>query len=117
MRQYERRTDMAELQAEHRMGMESQVVGNNVIMERLGWASATLLGLVAIIGSIWLIYEGRSTAGLVGVISSLVALLGLYVWSRHDQVQAIAKKRAAEMVASGVTPEQLDLLPPGSNNS
>jgi hypothetical protein len=58
-----------------------------------------------------LIYVGKSLEGFGGVILALGALLGLYVFARRDQVQEIAKKRAAEMLKAGATPEQLDLLP------
>ena len=109
MQQYEKRTAMAEAQAQHRMGLENRVVRNNTWMERLGWFSATLLGLVGVIGSFVLVYLGHSLEGLAGVVASLAALVGLYVWARRDQVQAISKKRAAEMLESGATPEQLDL--------
>lgn len=36
MRQFERRTEMAEEQARHRMALERRVIGNNIWMERLG---------------------------------------------------------------------------------
>jgi uncharacterized membrane protein len=112
MRQYERRTEMAEAQARHRMAMESKVVDNNIKMERRGWGSGTGLGLFVMAGSMWLVHEGHSVAGLAGVIASLATLVGIYVWGRHDQIQNIAKKRAAEMLKTGVNPsEQLDLLP------
>ena len=120
MQQFERRTAMAEAQSAHRMAMENRVVNNNVLMERLGWVSATTLGLLVLGGSIWLIHDGKPVAGLIGIISALSALLGLYVWSRRDQVQDVTKKRAADMLKSGVTLEeieetrQLDMLP---NNS
>lgn len=113
MRQYERRTDMAEKQSEHRMSMESDVVANNIVMERRGWLSANWLGTLVLGGSIWLIYIGKSLEGLAGVVFALAALLGLYVFARHDQIQEIAKKRAADMVRAGVTPDQLELPIPG----
>ena len=109
VRQFERRTAMAEAQSMHRMGMETRVVKNNIAMERLGWASATTLGIVVLVGSIWLIHDGKSVAGLVGIVTSLASLLGLFVWSRRDQVQEVARKRAADMIAEGVTPDQLSL--------
>jgi uncharacterized membrane protein len=111
MRQFERRTDMAEKQSEHRMTQEHRVIGNNILMERLGWFSATLLGLVVLGGSIWLISTGKSVEGLAGVVVSLASLLGLYIFGRKDQVQEVTKKRAADLVKQGVTPEQLNLLP------
>lgn len=115
MRQFERRTEMAEAQSRNRMGMENRVVDNNILMERLGWGSATTMGLVVLIGSLLLIYFGKSLVGFGGVISALAALLGLYVFARKDQIQDLAKKRAADLVKTGVTPEQLDLLSPGAD--
>ncbi len=103
---------MAETQSRHRIEIETTVVKNNVLMERLGWASATSLGLGTIAGSIWLIHDGHSLEGLAGVVAALGALLGLYIWARNDQVQAVTQKRAADMVLGGATPEQLGLVPP-----
>lgn len=111
MRQFERRTEMADAQSEHRMKQESRVIGNNILMERLGWGSATVFGITALAGSLWLIHEGKSLVGFSGVVVSLAALLGLFLFSRRDQVQALAKKRVAEMVRDGVTPERLDVSP------
>lgn len=111
MRQYERRMELAERQSDHRMRLEARVIGNNITMERLGWGSATAFGLIVITGSLWLVHEGKSLVGLSGVILGLATLLGLFVFSRRDQVQDIAKKRAAEMLKHDVTPDQLELLP------
>lgn len=44
-----------------------------------------------------LVYIGKSLAGMAGIVASLSALLGLYVWGRRDQVQQLTKKRAAEL--------------------
>ena len=111
MRQFERRSDMAEKQSHHRISMEDRVVANNIVMERRGWLSATGLGGLVLVGSIWLIANGKSLEGFAGVILALTTLLGLYVFARKDQVQNIAKKRAVELLQRGATPEQLDLLP------
>lgn len=112
MAQHEKRTAMAEAQSVHRMQMESKTLGNNIVMERLGWFSASTIGLVTIGGSLWLLHEGKSLAGLAGILMSLATLLGLYVFSRKDQVQEVAKKRAANMLKDGITPQQLDMLLP-----
>ena len=110
MRQYERRMAMAEAQTQHRMSMESRVVDNNIVMERRGWWSATGLGVLVLGGSLYLVYAGKSLEGLAGIIMALATLLGLYIWGRHDQVQSVTKKRAAEMLRAGTPAEQLDLL-------
>lgn len=115
MRQYERRMEMAEVQSSHRMKLESHVVRSNTIMERLGWASATSFGWLVLGGSLWLLHEGKSLAGIAGIVTALATLLGLYVWSRRDQMQAITKKRAADLLKAGATPEQLELLPETEN--
>lgn len=104
MRQYEARTDMARKQGEHRMALESKVISNNVWMERLGWLSATLLGVLGLGGSIWLVYLGKTVGGIAGVITSLAALVGLYLYGKRGQVQEVTKKRAREMVVQGRVP-------------
>ena len=55
MQQFERRTERAAIQGDHRMGLENRVVNNNILMERLGWASATTFGLGVLVGSLCLI--------------------------------------------------------------
>lgn len=97
------------------MAVEKRVIGNNILMERLGWSSATALGFGTLGGSIWLIHSGQSVAGLGGVIFALSSLLGLYVRGRHDQIQEITKKRAADMVTTESPSEQLNLLPPATD--
>ena len=117
MRQFERRTAMAERQGEHRMKQEDRVIRNNILMERLGWLSATLLGFGGLLASLYLVYIGRSAGGIAGIVSSLAALVGLFVYARRDQVQEVAKKRAREMIAQGEPiDEQLDLLPHGPSD-
>ena len=111
MRQFERRTERAELQGEHRMRMENRVINNNILMERLGWGSATTFGLVVLVGSLGLVYAGKSLEGLAGVTVALATLLGLWIFSRKEQIQELTKKRAAELLRKGTTPEQLNSLP------
>ncbi len=55
-------------------------------------------------------YVGKPLEGFARVILALAALLGLFVFARRDQIQEITKKRAADLLRKGATPEQLDLL-------
>ena len=54
---------MAEEQAAHRRALESRVVAGNLAAERRGQVSALALTLVALISGVWLIYQGRMSAG------------------------------------------------------
>jgi len=111
MRQFELRTEMAIGQNEHRIRQEDRVVGNNILMERLGWVTSTVLGLGVLGGSMGLIYEGKSLEGFAGVILGLATLVGLFLAARQKQVQELSKKRAVDMLRGGITSDQLELLP------
>lgn len=105
MQQYEARTEMARTQGDHRMGLERRVVGNNILMERLGWLSGTALGVFGVGGSMWLVYEGRTVGGIAGVIFSLGTLVGVYLYGKRNQVQDLSRKRAKDMVNQGTIPD------------
>src|SRR5262249_35575316 len=50
---------MAERQSVHRQGMETNVVHSNSVTERRGQIFAFILGLVGLVGAIWLAHEGK----------------------------------------------------------
>ena len=81
----ERLTAMAEAQARHRMELEKAVVRGNVRNQAMGSVFAFVLGLIGMLGGIWLIGNGKSAEGLTSVITSLAVLSGLFVFGRGRQ--------------------------------
>lgn len=81
----ERILAMAERQSAHRESLEAQVVGSNISSQRMGSAYAFIISIVAVAGGIWLIHDGKSVSGLTTILSDLVALAGVFVYSRRKQ--------------------------------
>jgi len=67
----ERMLAMAERQSAHRESMEAQVVKGNLARQREGAYFAFILAFLTICGGIFLLYSGRSIAGLVAILTPL----------------------------------------------
>lgn len=89
----ERILALAENQARHRHGLESAVVHGNLRAETLGQLFAFVLGLVAIIGGIWLIASGKDVLGLSAIITAFAALAGTFIYGRRQQQRERERKR------------------------
>ena len=85
---------MAEEQAAHRRALESRVVAGNLAAERRGQVSALVLTLVAIVGGVWLIYQGKDAGGLTAIISALAGLVVAFVYGRRKDAEERRRKRA-----------------------
>jgi len=57
--------------------------------------------MTVIIGGIWLIHDGKNAAGLASVLSSLAALVGVFLYSKREQKKDLEKKTEALTVAAG----------------
>lgn len=84
---------MAESQLKHRQGLESAVVRGNIRAETRGQIFGFALGLIAIIGGIWLIASGKDAIGLSAIITAFSALAGVFVHGRNQQAKERARKR------------------------
>jgi len=76
---------MAETQSAHRQALEAAVVGGNVAAEARGHIFGFVITMTAVVGGIGLIANGKSTEGLVAIITALSALAGVFVWGRVQQ--------------------------------
>ena len=85
---------MAEEQAAHRRALESRVVTGNLTAERRGQVFAFTLALVALVGGIWLITQGKDAEGLTAIIGALAGLVGVFVYGRRKDAEERRKKRA-----------------------
>ena len=93
----ERILSMAERQMEHRHGMERSVMDGNNERARLGLKLGFALALVAVVGSMVLIWLGRDLTGLVAFIAALATLVGVFVYQvkeRKKELDAKSKTRA-----------------------
>lgn len=86
---------MAERQSAHREKLEEQVVNGNVTNQTRGSWFAFILALVSILSGVFLIYEGKSVAGLVDILTSVGALVGVFIYSKHEQKKERNEKAAA----------------------
>lgn len=91
----ERLVKMAENQAEHRQGLERHVVHRNASNERLGQVFAFILGLVAIVGGIYLIATGNDVQGLTSIIAALGSLAGVFIYGRYQQRKEREQQRGS----------------------
>jgi uncharacterized membrane protein len=88
----ERIIAMAESQHTHRQELEKRVIASNVSAQRLGTVLGFIVAMTAIVGGIWLIHDGKSTAGLTSVLTALGSLVGVFVYSKHEQQKDLVKK-------------------------
>ena len=90
----ERIVSMAEAQAAHRRALEPRVIEGNVAAERRGQVFAFTLALVALVGGVWLIYQGKDAEGLTAIIGALAGLVGVFVYGRRKDAEERRQKRA-----------------------
>lgn len=69
---------MAEGQSEHRRRIENRASWTETFLRIAGWASATGIGIIAVGGSLYLIYEGRTISGLAALLMSVAVLVGAF---------------------------------------
>ncbi|MGO9864337.1 MAG: DUF2335 domain-containing protein [Terriglobales bacterium] len=91
----ERIIKMAETQHDHRIAIEKNVVDSNVANQRLGTILGFIVAMTAILGGIFLAYEGKETSGVVSIITALVGLAGVFVYGKMEQKKDLASKTQA----------------------
>lgn len=104
MRQYERMTALAENQQEHRFGLENRVVDGNLKSQIEGMRHGSLLCALVITGGILLLFNDKPIEGLIGILTPLVVLAGVFVYGKSQQPQQLADKKAAEMAREAAKP-------------
>ena len=91
----ERILAMAEKQSTHREYLEKRVVDGNVSNQTRGSYFGFIISLVAILSGVWLIAHGKSTEGLVAIITSLGGLVSVFFYSKYQQKKEREEKSAA----------------------
>jgi uncharacterized membrane protein len=86
---------MAESQHEHRLDLEKHVIHSNVSAQKLGTILGFVVAMTVIVGGTWLVHDGKSGEGLATIITALAALVGTFIYSKHEQQRDLAKKTEA----------------------
>lgn len=84
---------MAEKQSDHRQTLEMIAVRSGAWNSRWGLVAGWSIGMASVIGGVWIISIGKSTEGLATLITSLVSLVGIYVYGKRSMQKELEKKR------------------------
>jgi uncharacterized membrane protein len=85
--------DQFEEQSAHRRQIESTVISSGAFSQRLGTISASLIGLVGVVGGLWLTHEGKGLEGLSALFGTLAGLVGTFLYKRKRQDQERDQKQ------------------------
>ena len=83
---------MAERQSAHRQDLEKTVVKGNAAVQKIGVFAALLITLTTVGLGFVLINNGKDASGLAISISSLVSLVGVFIYGRRSQERERAEK-------------------------
>jgi uncharacterized membrane protein len=97
----ERIINMAESQHQHRQGLETHVIHSNVAAQKLGTILGFVVAMSVVLGGMYLVHEGKSTAGLATILTALASLVGVFVYSKREQQKDLAKKTEALAASTG----------------
>jgi len=89
----ERIFQMAEQQAAHRQELEKITVKSQARNSFLGLISGTVIGLTGILSSTYVALSGYSVEGISGVVASLAALAGVFVYGKHSNQKEMIEKQ------------------------
>ena len=88
----ERIIRMAENQNAHRLALEKTVVTANVAAQKNGVMFGFIIAMTAILGGIYLVATGKPATGLAAILSSLAALVGVFVYGKMAQKKDLSNK-------------------------
>ena len=86
---------MAESQHTHRQRLEKHVIHSNVSAQKLGTILGFIVAMTVVIGGMFLVHEGKSGEGLAAILTALASLVGVFLYSKHEQQKELAKKTEA----------------------
>jgi hypothetical protein len=86
---------MAEGQHAHRQSLEKHVIHSNVSAQRLGTILGFVVAMTVVIGGMYLVHEGKNGEGLAAILTALASLVGVFLYSKHEQQKDLAKKTEA----------------------
>jgi len=83
---------MAEKQQDHRMALESKVIGEQQFQSKLGQWFGFIIGLVVVIGGVGCVVSGHEIAGLIFSGTGLTGLVSVFVIGKKSQVKTPKEK-------------------------
>ncbi len=84
-----------ESQSAHRQRIEATVIASASFSQKLGVVSASLIGLLAIGGGLFLAHEGKSLVGFGAFFTGLASLVAVYVYGKKSQASERRTKQSA----------------------
>jgi len=76
---------MAEREEEHRQDLERIMVSSEIRSRNRGQFLGFLIAAITLIGGIWLVYEGKDWPGLVAILTPLIGLVGIFVYTQDKE--------------------------------
>jgi len=80
-------------QVTHRINIEDRVVNSNIRNGTLGIIAGFILGLVGIVGGIYLLTIDKEISGYVALIASITSLTLVYIKGKKNTSEEIKQKR------------------------
>lgn len=102
----ERMVKMAETQSAHRQHLERITVEGNQRSQTRGQYMAFLLALVILVAGFVLIFLNKHILGTIFVCSDITALVGLFIYGKHDQRSQLRKKEKMMRTSKSADKEQ-----------
>lgn len=91
----ERILAMAENQSQHRQALEKSVIAANIRAQKVGPILGFIVCIAAIASGTFLIYVGKSAAGLVPIIGALGGLAGVFFYGKYQQKKDLGERSTA----------------------
>ena len=80
-------------QSEHRKKLETKVVHHGIVQSYIGQVSAFVIGAMVVWRSTEIMLQGQEVSGLIGVLSGLGALVGLYLHGKRAKATELDQRR------------------------
>ena len=91
----DRLLSMAERQSAHRQSLEKSVVDAGCSAQVRGQYLGFAIAMTVVLGGFTLIWNGKDAVGLSAIITSLVSLVGVFLYGRSQQKRELTKKADA----------------------
>lgn len=75
-------------QVKHRIETETSIVQGQLKLEKTGQWMAFILAILVLLVSVLLILKGLPVGGLVGILSTLAALVGVFIYNKKTEEKA-----------------------------
>ncbi len=76
---------MAENQSSHRQKIETKVINSDILNSKLGLIFGFIIGLVGIIGGVYVVVHDKAFAGGFIITGTLVSLVGTFVYGSRQR--------------------------------